>query len=672
MTPDLLPQHAALITASGITPAVAAARGYRTITHAIDAATLGFNPAQAARVPALLLPVHGVGGGVVTYQLRPDQPRERDGKPLKYETPAGSRMVLDVPPAARPALADPHVPLYITEGARKADAAVSQGACCIALLGVWNFRGTNEHGGKTALADWESVALNGRVVLIAFDSDVMTKPAVRGALDRLTAFLHLRGARVRWVHLPATPDGGKVGLDDYLATGHTMEEVDALATAALTDADTGATNDAGEEWIPPAEMWPAPLAEEAFYGLAGEIVRAVEAETEADPVGILANLLAMFGNAVNRAPHYCVGADIHRLNLNTVTVGATSAGGKGMASNLARAVMAHADAEWCAHIRGGLSSGEGLIWQIRDPITKYEYDKKTGQTNEVTADPGVTDKRLFVLETEFAGVLRQFQREGNTLSNILRDAWDGKDLAAMTKNSPARATHPHVSIFGHITKHELLRYLDNTEAANGLGNRFMWLCVQRSKLLPDGGSDLDFAPFGGRIAAALTFAYTVGQMRRDEEAGEMWHAIYGSLTEGKPGLLGAMIARAAPTVVRLSMIYALLDCSRVIRAEHLKAAVALWEYAEASAKWIFGDALGDPIADEILGALRRAPNGKSRTEIRDLLGRNQKAERIEQALTVLHTANLATCVQSGGGQGAGRPVERWVATRLSSSRSSRS
>ncbi|MDP9373756.1 MAG: DUF3854 domain-containing protein, partial [Chloroflexota bacterium] len=150
MDDTLLPQHRAIIEASAITPQVAQARGYRSVTTRAELGRLGFGEAQRG-VPALLIPIHDAAGQLATYQSRPDTPRIKNGKPLKYETPAGTRMVLDVPPHARPWLGHPSRPLFVTEGARKADAAVSQGLCCVALLGVWNWRGTNEHGGKTAL-----------------------------------------------------------------------------------------------------------------------------------------------------------------------------------------------------------------------------------------------------------------------------------------------------------------------------------------------------------------------------------------------------------------------------------------------------------------------------------------------------------------------------------------
>lgn len=228
----MLQHHEELLRASAIKPSVAAARGYRSMERDEELSHLGFS-AQQRRVPALLIPIHDVTGEVVTHQLRPDTPRERGGKAIKYETPTDSRMALDVPPAARDRLRDPSVPLYVTEGARKADAGVSAGLCCIALLGVWNFRGTNEHGGKTALPDWESIALNDRQVYLVFDSDVMTKAAVHAALTRLRGFLESRKARVKIVYLPEGPEGEKVGLDDYLAAGHSASSMLDLARSEL-------------------------------------------------------------------------------------------------------------------------------------------------------------------------------------------------------------------------------------------------------------------------------------------------------------------------------------------------------------------------------------------------------------------------------------------------------
>lgn len=196
----LLPHHQALIRNSAISPEVALARGYWSAIAKDDLRPLGFADYQC-RVPALAIPIWDVFGNRTWHQARPDHPRLRKGKPTKYETPPKTRMGLDIHPSIRHQLGDPSIPLWITEGSRKVDSVISQGRCCIGVFGVWNWRGTNAQGGKTALADWEMIALNGRRVYLAFDSDVATKPSVATALRRFAAFLTAHGADVRYIRL---------------------------------------------------------------------------------------------------------------------------------------------------------------------------------------------------------------------------------------------------------------------------------------------------------------------------------------------------------------------------------------------------------------------------------------------------------------------------------------
>lgn len=238
----LLLHHEAMLHSSGISLEVAAARGYRSVTSCAELERLGFASKQRG-VPSLLVPIYNVHGELAMYQSRPDSPRVQDGKAVKYETPFKARMCLDVHPSVREKLKDPQWPLFITEGVKKGDSAVSRGLVCIAQLGVWNFRGTNEHGGKAALADWELVALNGRPVFIVFDSDVMQKPSVHGALVRLKGFLETRGAKVKLVYLPDGEDQKKVGLDDFLAAGHDVAGLEALAEDEIRPLEAGPENE---------------------------------------------------------------------------------------------------------------------------------------------------------------------------------------------------------------------------------------------------------------------------------------------------------------------------------------------------------------------------------------------------------------------------------------------
>ncbi len=412
------------------------------------------------------------------------------------------------------------------------------------------------------------------------------------------------------------------------------------------------------------DPWPV-LDEAACYGLAGEMVRMIDPHTEADPVALLAQLHAAFGSVIGRNPHFIAEADYHGLNLFAVLVGDTSKGRKGSSWGQVRRIFHGIDETWAdGRVLSGLSSGEGLIWAVRDEITKQEpirdKGRATGEYQTVVVDPGVDDKRLFVLEPEFASTIRVLERDGSTLSPVIRQAWDTGNLRTMTKNNPARATGAHISIVAHITRDELLRLLNTTEAGNGFCNRFLWLCVRRSKSLPEGGQiqSADLAPLVARLKDAERFARSVGELRRDEKARTMWREVYPALSEGKPSLLGAVINRGEAQVMRLACLYALEDMSYVVRPEHLMAALALWQYCEASARYIFGQRLGDPVADELLTALRNHPDGMTRTNIRDWFGRNRKAYEIDRALRALAKQGLARMEDE---KTSGRPAERWFA-----------
>lgn len=410
--------------------------------------------------------------------------------------------------------------------------------------------------------------------------------------------------------------------------------------------------------------WPRPLAEQAFHGIAGEIVRAIEPHTEADPAALLFQLLTGFGNLVDRGPHTIADGARHGCNLFTAIVGVSSKGRKGTAWKHIRRVLEAIDSEWAGkRVQGGLSSGEGLIWGVRDPIETQEAIREkrlvTGYQT-IIEDPGVSDKRLLVIEQELAATLRVMAREGSTLSTTIRQAWDTGDLRVLTKNSPAQATGAHISIAGHITRDELLRFLTSTDTANGFANRFLWVCSRRSKLLPEGGDiqSVDFAPLTRRLAEVASAARNAGEVGRDKGAREIWREVYEALSEGKRGLFGSVTARSEAQVLRLALVYALLDGVQVISEPHMLAALAAWDYCEASARFIFGDSLGYPEADRILTALRPNSQGLTRTEIRDLFGRNQSEPVTQAALTALEERGLARKFTE---QTGGRPVERWIA-----------
>jgi hypothetical protein len=411
--------------------------------------------------------------------------------------------------------------------------------------------------------------------------------------------------------------------------------------------------------------WPEPLAREAFHGLVGDFVRTVEPYTEADAAGLLVQMLVGFGNLIGRSAHFRVEAAQHYGNLFCVLVGESSKSRKGTSWSHVRPILHSIDERWTdACIQTGLSSGEGLIWAVRDRIERRDVVKDKGRVVDyetVIADEGVSDKRLLIIESEFSSPLRVANREGNTLTGVARQAWDDGHLRLLTKNSPAKASGAHISIIGHITRDELVRHITTTDLANGYANRFLWVCTRRSKLLPEGGEVplSQITRLAERFRSVAEFARQSGRVERDEESRALWYELYPELSGGGYGLLGAITNRAEAQVVRLSMLYALLDGSRHIRVEHLKAGLAVWDYCESSAKTIFGDIFGDPAVDELLAELRRHPEGMTRTEIRDFFGRHRSAGEIDRALRTLSTRGFASSTKDT--DTGGRPTERWFA-----------
>lgn len=410
-----------------------------------------------------------------------------------------------------------------------------------------------------------------------------------------------------------------------------------------------------EPAVPVLVPWPEPPAEEAFHGLAGKIVEAIDRHTEADPVAVLMQFVVFFGNAAGRNCYTTVGSKRHYPNLFGVLVGSTSKGRKGTSLGWIETLFKRADPQWYdISVTSGLSSGEGLINAVRDKKTRVG----DGGEEEVL-DDGAEDKRLLVIEEEFAQPLRLAGRDGNILSGVLRQAWDGGRLRTMTKASPLRATDAHISAIGHVTRQDLVRYLTRTDTANGFANRFLWVAARRSKLLPEGGGEPEMDALVDDIQSALSESRRWKALRRTDAAAELWRAEYARLSAEQPGIFGLVTSRAEAQVLRLSLVYAMLDeCDR-IDVCHVQAALALWDYSERSCRWVFGTGTGDDVADEILAALREAPQGLTLSQISELFHRNRPASAIGHALTLLRDCNLAREERRPNPAGTGRPQTVW-------------
>ncbi len=398
------------------------------------------------------------------------------------------------------------------------------------------------------------------------------------------------------------------------------------------------------EFPPDLLHLPPALSEPAFHGLAGDVVRTIEPYTEADPAGLLLTFLAAFGNEVGPDPHVVADGAEHPARLNVVLVGETARSRKGSTSRqIFNVFEAYMPGFHRKRAIGGLGSGEGLIRAVAD-----------------LADEGRGVPRLIVEEPEFSRILAVAGREGSVLSPVIREAWDGTPLRVTTRKDPLRADPPHmVSILAHVTCDELVRRLNDVEIANGFANRFLFASVRRSKLLPN-APVLDHRD---RLGPRVGEARRVGLMKRTPGSEALWVSIYEDLETRDPGgLLGAVVARASAQTLRLSVTYALLDGSSEIDIDHLEAAYAVWRYCEDSGRRIFGESLGDPVADKLLRAVQDAGNeGLDFSAQRALFSRHISAHRLDSARHELERRGLVVTTPE---ETAGRPkmVTRAIAS----------
>lgn len=397
----------------------------------------------------------------------------------------------------------------------------------------------------------------------------------------------------------------------------------------------------------------------AFHGVLGQIVRTLEPEIEADAVGLLVTLLTMVGNAIGRTgPYGLVHATQHYTNLFAVLVGDTAQGRKGTGGDACKKLMHDAGLSWSPqhNLSSGISTGEGLIWHVRDPIPAAG-----GKGDD---DPGVTDKRLCILESEFGRALTKMADKTSIVSQIIREAWDSGSLRSMTsgrQKSPVTATNAHISILGQITNSELRRLLNKEEGANGFGNRFLWVCVRRGKSLPEGGvyPARALEPLLESLRLRLRQSLRAHTMvERTPEAKAIWAALYnGPLDDIAPTFVGAMMSRGAAQVYRLSILYALCDGTTVVTRDHLAAAWAVWRYSQDSLRYLYGETAGDGESDTLLDYIAEGgEQGRSRTEIFKFFKNNMTANAIDAALRPLQ---LSGHIEAFVAQGGGRPSHRY-------------
>ena len=578
---------------------------------------------DAAGAPVGIVRRYDAPGGKTFRQFHPD------GKP---GAPPALRTTPYQLPAVLKAITNGRA-VVVCEGEKDADAvrdALDLAATCNAMgAGKW----TAAHAAHLAGA---------KSVLVLPDNDAAGAAHARHVARTLLALDP--APRVKIVELPGLEDKGDVS--DWLSAGGTRETFAALvkatqpATRDALDVDDPSALDDPTPVRPSAErphadtpaaighpaaaLGPPPLDPTAYRGLLGDAVQAIAPHTEAHPAGLLVSMLVGAGVLLGRGPHVALGpGQRHGANLFALLVGPSGRGRKGVAVHAVEALLTFLDPTFTPHVMGGLSSAEGLVHAVRDAAPA------TGKGEE---DPGVPDKRVWIIEDELGAALKRMKGEGNTLNMTLRNAWDGRSLQTITKRQPQRATDPHLGIVGCITPAELHLLADDGDLLNGFLNRFLFAYVERVRVLPHGGADVRdvLGPIAGPLRAALRTGMGLGALGWTTAGRARWEALYAELTDGTgDGRLGELTQRGAPLVLRLATVYAVADGRAALDAGDLDAARAVWRYSVASTVRALGDRLLSAGARKLLAAITaKGAAGLARSAWRDALGSNAYAAAV--------------------------------------------
>jgi hypothetical protein len=462
-----------------------------------------------------------------------------------------------------------------------------------------------------------------------------------------------------------------------------QEQAQAEATANDDEADHGDRPEAEpidleaetqkrfKQYITDPEPFPPPMRQEAFHGVIGEIVTLMAGHCESSPEVLLLHGLVIVGSIIGRSAYVYGGGPQLYPNEFAIFVGETARGRKGTAYSMWEQLAQVVNSDWFdGCLSGQTQTGEGIVHRVRDErygVTPGK--KKKGEPlEEVLLDAGISDKRLLIIEEEFSHALKMAQRSGNTLSETLRKAWDSpRSLRTDNKNSPLKASDPHVSLIGHTTRDELLATLKMVDLNNGMANRVLWCAARRTGDMPNA----EFLEWQNHPAIieqlkkifAQRFPNTAEPafFSRTNEAKNYWDQLYRKLNaEKQSSTVDAVLARDTSHILKIALIFAITDQALNIEIEYLKAALAVIDFCRDSARWIFGQATGNKLANNIIMALRRSPVGLTRTEINnDVCYRTTPKSQLDAALAELAKNKLAKMSLEEAKKGP--RIERWFA-----------
>lgn len=357
------------------------------------------------------------------------------------------------------------------------------------------------------------------------------------------------------------------------------------------------------------------LSHDVWHGPAGEHAQAIAPSTEADPVAVLAHDLAWASARIGAGTWVAMGRERHPARNWFLLNGPTAVGRKGTAQSATLSSLSSLSS--LPRIVSGLSSGEGLI--------------------EAFLGEPPPDERLLVTESEWEGPLARMKREGNTLSAVLRDAWDGRPLATLNVAS-RMVEHHHLVVVGHITPASFRHAMTGLDVSNGFLNRFLMLSVRRPHLIdPFSADDCDddHAPLRRIVERTGTGIPNgpIGLTVAARKAFHQWYREAEGTRDSLPERVAQATARYTGHAIRLALTYAILDGASKIDVPHVAAGIGLVDYAnECAAEELAAGRVG--LDGQILLMLR-LDSWTSRTAIHAHLGRRVKSHDLDEALGLI-------------------------------------
>ncbi|HCG6382282.1 TPA: DUF3987 domain-containing protein [Vibrio parahaemolyticus] len=416
-----------------------------------------------------------------------------------------------------------------------------------------------------------------------------------------------------------------------------------------------------------SELVPIPpkLRQEGYYGCLSEMSKDLTENTEANRSFVANNIMMAIAAGTPSAnvvmPFGAINTELRMFSLQVLPSGC----GKGVSEKQTKAMFTEAIQLLNNNIvspqsglplyarvfSGGLSTGEGIAYELRDSIVNENGDE----------EQGIEDKRLLVLEPEFINVLVKSNVPGSILSSTVRKIFDADSLEPMTKTNRVKCTNPDVCIIGQITPEELVKKLDSVSISNGLANRFPIFSGTQPiyQPIPKVIEKEKLQKHAKKLNEVMHWCHSSPKILTMSDCyEELWREKYCDLKQiGASGSIEKSLMTRAPHYASMyAMLFATLDMTTVVTANHLTASLAWIDYWHESVRYIFGTEAAAYKAEktnleafEVLNKIKElvaTNNGQpiTRTPLQQALGKKYTSKQLSDVLKFLQELPKAPIV----------------------------